>query len=334
MNTFFYTFLFIFWALFGSFASVIIYRIRSGEWGMWLWRSHCKTCKRNLWALELIPILSWLFQGWKCKWCKEKISPIYPLLEISLWVLFALVSYFLIDFNLILTLSWAEWLKMFFFFSIMFLTIIYVFYDILYLEIPENILLWANILTFWALIWQWYGLEIIPYLPVWWASILEVWVCFSVIAILYYIMLAWLREIYDCLLVLLSIILIAWYMSFFEKSYTESALLSWTVAALGIYISFFLQIILSQWRAMWAGDLRIGILMWLLVWVSFALPAWMICYLSWSVIGMIIILRSKIKHGIKSPFNTQIPFGPFIALWYLWVLFFSPVISQLMERYF
>ena len=83
METLFYIFLFIFWTLFGSFASVLIYRLKSGEKWIFLWRSHCKTCNRTLSALELIPIFSWLFSLWKCRGCKQKISIIYPLLFIK-----------------------------------------------------------------------------------------------------------------------------------------------------------------------------------------------------------------------------------------------------------
>lgn len=53
-----------------------------------------------------------------------------------------------------------------FFLSIVFLSVIYVFYDLLYLEIPESILLAANIITFGGLTLQSLGFEIIPYMPV------------------------------------------------------------------------------------------------------------------------------------------------------------------------
>jgi len=340
MSLFLYTFLFIFWTMFGSFASVLIYRIKSGEGWIVNGRSHCKTCERDLSALELIPILSWVFQWWKCKWCKQKISPIYPILEITTGLLFAAAWVFLIDYNLIFSGNIFEWSRMLFFCTVMFLTVIYVFYDILYLEIPESILLAANLITVWALILQWYGYSVIPYLPVWNLDILTLIMCLSILWALYLIMLAGLRELWDILILLLCIWALAAYFILYSTyqfySWNEiwfSALLSWTIAWLVIFISFFLQIVLSWGRAMWWGDLRIAILMWLIAWVSLGFPAWMICYLIWSIIGIIIILKSKITHGLKAHFQHQIPFGPFIASWYLGVLLFSDQISKFIEWY-
>jgi len=333
MNLFFYSFLFIFWTMFGSFASVLIYRIKSWEGWIINGRSHCKTCQRDLTALELIPIFSWLFQWWKCRWCQQKISWIYPLLEISTGLLFMFVWIFLVDPNLIFSWNILEWSRVIFFSTIMFLTIIYVFYDILYLEIPESILLSANILLIWALIFQWLWYNIIHYLPIWNWDISTTLLCLWIIWALYYVMIAGLKEIYDCLIVWVCVIALSLYLYYFNISPWYNALLSGTIAALGIFISFFLQILFSKWRAMWAWDLRIAILMWLLVWVSFAFPAWMICYLVWSIVWIFIIIKAKIAHWLKSHFQHQIPFGPFIASWYLAVLFFYPEILKFIEWY-
>ncbi len=334
MNNFFYIFLFIFWTMFGSFASVIIYRLKSGEWWMWVWRSHCKTCERDLTALELVPIFSWLFQGWKCKGCKQKIDAIYPLLEMTMWVLFLAVWYFLITPELVFSWDFLELVRLDFLLGIIFFTVIYVFYDILYLEIPESILILANLLALSMLVWQWFWYSFIPYLPVWGLDFITLWICLSILWALYYIMLAGLKELYDCLILIWVIVLLVWYMNTAELGYNSSALISGTIATLAIFISFFLQIVLSEWRWMGAGDLRIAILMGLLVWASFAFPAWMITYLIWSIVGVWVICWSKIKNGFKADFEHQIPFGPFLACWYLTILFFHPHISKIIESYF
>jgi prepilin signal peptidase PulO-like enzyme (type II secretory pathway) len=296
-------------------------------------RSHCKTCNRNLSALELVPILSWLLQSWKCKWCKSLISSIYPILELTTGILFAAVWYFLISPDLIFTGNILEWGKMIFFVSIMFFTVIYVFYDILYLEIPESILLILNIWIFWALIaqWLWYG--IIQYLSVWNLEFTTLLICAWIIWALYYIMLAGLKEIYDCIIVVACIWVLAAYMKFWNISLYDSALLSGTVAALWVFISFFLQIVLSWGRAMWWWDLRIAITMGLLAGAFLAFPAWMICYLIGSIIWVFLIIKFKIQSWLKSSFNHQIPFGPFIASGYLVILFFAPQIQSLLQWY-
>ena len=341
MNLFFYSLLFIFWTLFGSFASVLIYRIKSWEGGIVNGRSHCKTCERDLTSLELVPIFSWLLQWWKCKWCKQKISSIYPLLELTMWVLFTAVGYFLISPDLIFAWDMFEWLRMLFFVSVMFLTVIYVFYDILYLEIPESILLVANIWVFLVLVAQDSGFRFLQH--IWFSqlyydisTISTALVCSGVLWLLYIIMRAGLKEIYDSLIVWLCIIILWIYIANtwgIHGLLKDSSLLSWTLAAFAIFISFFLQIVLSWGRWMWAGDLRIAILMWLLVGLSFAFPAWMITYITGSIIGIFIILYSKIKHGFKADFQHQIPFGPFLACWYLAILFFNPQISKFIEWY-
>lgn len=333
MNSFFSILLFVLWTMFGSFASVIIYRIRSWEWGMFTWRSHCQNCERNLSARELIPVLSWVFQWWKCMWCQQKISPIYPLLELTTWILFVCVWYFLVNPELVFLWDTLEVLRLFFFLSIIFFTVIYVFYDILYLEIPESILWIANFIAFWGLALQWIWFEIFPYLPVWglnfWIWVLSFWIITS----LYIIVLAWLREIYDIAIICVNILILFFVVNFLDIQITSSALLSGSVAALWIFISFFLQIVVSKGRWMWAGDLRIAILMWLIVGITFTFPAWMITYLAWSIIWIWLIIFSKIQRGYHAKFDTQIPFWPFLACGYLAVLFFYPQISSIIELY-
>ncbi len=78
---------FIYGLCIGSFLNVVIYRVpleKSVVGG----RSFCPKCDKQLTALELIPVISWVIQGRKCKGCKEPISFIYPLIELSVAILF------------------------------------------------------------------------------------------------------------------------------------------------------------------------------------------------------------------------------------------------------
>lgn len=72
---------FIFGLVFGSFFNVCIYRIPRQE-NIAFPPSHCANCKRELKAYELIPVISYLALGGKCRGCKQKISFIYPLIEL------------------------------------------------------------------------------------------------------------------------------------------------------------------------------------------------------------------------------------------------------------
>lgn len=77
--------------IFGSFLNVVIYRIPRNE-SIIYGRSHCPNCNHTLSPIELIPVLSFIFLGAKCKECKTTISLRYPLIETLTGVLF-LISY-------------------------------------------------------------------------------------------------------------------------------------------------------------------------------------------------------------------------------------------------
>lgn len=71
---------FVFGAVIGSFLNVCIYRIPRGE-EVVRTPSHCPGCGMRLKWYELIPIVSFLIQGGKCRYCKERISFQYPVVE-------------------------------------------------------------------------------------------------------------------------------------------------------------------------------------------------------------------------------------------------------------
>ena len=61
-------------------------------------RSMCPNCKHTLAAKDLIPVFSWLQLKGKCRYCKAKISPQYPTVELLTMVLFV-VSGLLLPIN-------------------------------------------------------------------------------------------------------------------------------------------------------------------------------------------------------------------------------------------
>lgn len=76
-----YLFVFIFGICIGSFLNVVVYRVPNGI-SIAKGRSFCPTCKQQIKSYDLIPILSFLFLGRKCRYCKQKISFRYPLVEL------------------------------------------------------------------------------------------------------------------------------------------------------------------------------------------------------------------------------------------------------------
>ena len=76
-----------FGAVMGSFLNCAAYRVVRGQ-SFLTGRSRCPSCGHELTALELIPVLSWVFQRGKCRACGAKVSARYPLTELG----FALVT--------------------------------------------------------------------------------------------------------------------------------------------------------------------------------------------------------------------------------------------------
>ena len=86
----------------GSFLNVCIFRIPREE-SIVTGPSHCMSCGERLRWYELIPVFSFLMQGGRCRHCKAKLSPQYPLIEAANaagWVVCLLVKGFSIEFFL------------------------------------------------------------------------------------------------------------------------------------------------------------------------------------------------------------------------------------------
>lgn len=66
--------------LVGSFLNVCIYRIPRKE-SIVVGNSHCTSCNTEIKRYDLIPVFSYLILGGKCRNCKAKISPRYPIIE-------------------------------------------------------------------------------------------------------------------------------------------------------------------------------------------------------------------------------------------------------------
>jgi len=77
----------------GSFLNCVIYRIRSKE-SFLKGRSKCPNCDHILRWHDLIPIISFFILKRKCRYCGEKISFQYPLVELATGVVFLLIFKF------------------------------------------------------------------------------------------------------------------------------------------------------------------------------------------------------------------------------------------------
>ena len=98
-NFLIYLFIFVFGTICGSFLNCVIYRLALPSFslknlGGLKGRSYCPHCKHILNWRDLIPIFSFLILKGKCRYCSQKISWQYPLVELATGILFVLVIHY------------------------------------------------------------------------------------------------------------------------------------------------------------------------------------------------------------------------------------------------
>jgi leader peptidase (prepilin peptidase) / N-methyltransferase len=73
--------------IFGSYLTVVVHRVPRGE-SLVRPRSRCPFCGTQVRSVDNIPVVSWLILRGRCHACGERISPVYPLLELASGALF------------------------------------------------------------------------------------------------------------------------------------------------------------------------------------------------------------------------------------------------------
>lgn len=76
----------------GSFINALSFRVGTGR-SVLHGRSRCMHCGHTLQALDLVPVLSYLLLGGRCRYCRTKVSLQYPLVELSAAALAAGVAW-------------------------------------------------------------------------------------------------------------------------------------------------------------------------------------------------------------------------------------------------
>ncbi len=98
-------FVFLFGLIIGSFLNVCILRIPTGK-SIVRPSSACPQCGAAIRPYDNIPVISYLILRGKCRGCKTKISPMYPLVEFLSGLLF-LACYYAFGLS-VETLKWAS----------------------------------------------------------------------------------------------------------------------------------------------------------------------------------------------------------------------------------
>lgn len=130
----------IFWFLFGasigSFLNVVICRLQKRE-SFIHGRSHCPHCRAKLHWHDLLPIVSFMCLGGKCRYCRKTISWRYLFIEITTGALFVLGSLSVAD----------NWQLLIYLVAVSFFTVLFVYDSETYI-VPDSVSLPAIAIIF------------------------------------------------------------------------------------------------------------------------------------------------------------------------------------------
>jgi len=143
-------FIFIIGLFIGSFLNVLVDRL-SREESIIKGRSHCEKCKKTLQWYDLIPLLSFILLGRKCRYCHFPLSFYYPVVELTTGILFV-IAYLFINNNLPFTIYHLPFISLFYYLFIVSCLIVVFFADLKYGIIPDKIVFPAILVSFLYLI--------------------------------------------------------------------------------------------------------------------------------------------------------------------------------------
>lgn len=314
MEILFYVYLVFFWLIFWSFWSVLISRLYSSESWIVSWRSHCTKCWHTLWVLDLFPVFSYIFLFGKCRYCKTKISLLYPILELVMWICFFLVWYYFIDFNLLISLDKYQIFRLFLFLTIIFILVVASFYDILYQLIPVELLwFWIFLLLFLHI----FGIALPEY-----SQIFNYFKFDSELTRFSYLKDAFLGSFVIYSFFYLQILLPWIYYAIEKKKYKliKLELIEYFTMPIWMVIWIFSKYKTKDeseyeefedaYTFMWHWDLWIAMFMGLFLWFKMSILWLALAYIFWSVIWMYILF-------VKRQRNSRLAFWPFLSLWTL-----------------
>ncbi|MBI4038606.1 prepilin peptidase [Candidatus Daviesbacteria bacterium] len=287
MNIWFILTGFVIGALLGSLVKALADRSLSKRsfWG----RSYCTFCKKNLHWYDLFPIISFLILRGRCRYCHKKISIEYLLVEVVLGALVAVT--FWQSFPSFQPVSSFQFLLKIFdlLFKTFFITVLSVLIltDIKKMFIPDRVVLPAIVIGF----------------------LLSLGLTIYKISYLYY----YLNQ------TPIGRLLLPPKSDYFLRHaiYNASPLLSGVLMAVIIGGFFMSLIIITKGKGMGGGDVKLGAFMGLMLGFPQALIAIILSFLSGAIFSIILIILGR-KH-----FGQSIPFGPFLVIGSLAVIFWG-----------
>lgn len=133
MNILYLIIFFLLGSLMGSFLTVIGLRLPKKE-NFTTTHSHCDNCGHRLYLYEMIPIVSYIIQKGKCRYCNAKIDILSTYVELFTAILFA-SAYYIFGFSYELLIA----------LGIVCLLMTVVVSDVTYLIIPNELLIFFSI---------------------------------------------------------------------------------------------------------------------------------------------------------------------------------------------
>lgn len=127
---------FIFGTVMGSFYTVVGLRLPKNE-NFTTTKSHCDSCGHELKMIEMIPLISYIIQRGRCRYCKKKIDVLFPYMEFFTGLLYC-VAYYSFGFSLELLLA----------IGVISLFMIVIVSDLTYFIIPDQVLIFFSIYFF------------------------------------------------------------------------------------------------------------------------------------------------------------------------------------------
>jgi prepilin signal peptidase PulO-like enzyme (type II secretory pathway) len=282
---------FIIGSVLGSFAKALA--DRSLKSSTFKGRSYCESCKKTLRWYDLFPILSFVFLGGKCRYCKKPIGLEYILVEVVMGIiigyLFSQVNFQfpIYNFQLIFELI----------FKTFFITVLATIFltDIKEMFIPDRIVIPASLIALVAL------LSITIY------KIIILFQNLSADPIGKYLLPGNNNDYFLRHALLLT-----------------GPFLTAVISALAIGGFFAALVFGTKGRGMGGGDIKLGAFMGLGLGFPGGVMAVIIAFITGAIVALVaVVMRKK---GLKS----QIPFGPFLIFGSLIVLFWG---QQLLNWY-
>ncbi len=251
--------------------------LKESFWG----RSYCPKCKHKLHWYDLLPVVSYLMLGGKCRYCKDRINLEYLLVEVGMGILVGFLFWQSFQ-NFQLTIFILDlFFKTFFviILAVLFLT------DLKKMLIPDRIILPAIVISI---------------------TFITVITIIKIIFLYYYLN----QTLLGQKLLESS--------DYFQRHALMAAEPLLGSILMGFLIGGFFMalIIVTKGKGMGGGDVKLGAFIGLGLGFPYSLVALMLAFLTGAILSIILIILGKKHFGQTIPFGPFLVLGSLIALFW------------------